>query len=46
MSLHAIERVTHVHHWNDNLFSFRTTRDPGLRFEPWTMRWLVDSSDL
>lgn len=33
MSLHAIERVTHVHHWNDNLFSFRTTRDPGLRFE-------------
>ncbi|UBB27090.1 ferredoxin--NADP reductase [Pseudoxanthomonas japonensis] len=33
MSLHAIERVTHVHHWNDSLFSFRTTRDPGLRFE-------------
>jgi ferredoxin--NADP+ reductase len=21
-----------VHHWNENLFSFRTTRDPGLRF--------------
>lgn len=26
------ERVTHVHHWNDTLFSFRTTRDPGFRF--------------
>lgn len=28
-----IETVTQVHHWNDSLFSFRTTRDPGLRFE-------------
>lgn len=27
------ERVLSVHHWNENLFSFRTTRDPGLRFE-------------
>ena len=27
------ERVTHVHHWNDSLFSFRTTRDPGYRFK-------------
>ena len=27
------ERVLKVHHWNDSLFSFRTTRDPGLRFE-------------
>jgi len=27
------ERVTHVHHWNENLFSFRTTRDPGYRFK-------------
>lgn len=26
------ETVTSVHHWNDGLFSFRTTRDPGLRF--------------
>ena len=26
------ERVTSVHHWNDTLFSFRTTRDPALRF--------------
>ncbi|HRP97912.1 MAG TPA: ferredoxin--NADP reductase [Rhodocyclaceae bacterium] len=27
------ERVLSVHHWNDTLFSFRTTRDRGLRFE-------------
>ncbi|NBB92496.1 MAG: ferredoxin--NADP reductase [Gammaproteobacteria bacterium] len=27
------ERVVSVHHWNEGLFSFRTTRDPGLRFE-------------
>lgn len=27
------ERVLSVHHWNDTLFSFTTTRDPGLRFE-------------
>ncbi|OIQ92275.1 ferredoxin--NADP reductase [mine drainage metagenome] len=26
------ERVVDVHHWNDSLFSFRTTRDQGLRF--------------
>lgn len=26
------ETVTSVHHWNDTLFSFRTTRDPSLRF--------------
>jgi ferredoxin/flavodoxin---NADP+ reductase len=26
------ERVTWVHHWTDRLFSFRCTRDPGLRF--------------
>jgi ferredoxin--NADP+ reductase len=31
ISLHT-ERVTSVHHWNDKVFSFRTTRDPGLRF--------------
>lgn len=24
--------VLDVHHWNDSLFSFRLTRDPGLRF--------------
>lgn len=27
------ETVTHVHHWNDSLFSFRTTRDPSFRFK-------------
>lgn len=32
MSSLGTERVLHVHHWNDTLFSFRTTRDPGLRF--------------
>lgn len=26
------ETVTSVHHWNDSLFSFRTTRDQGFRF--------------
>jgi len=33
MAAIATERVTHVHHWNESLFSFRTTRDPGFRFE-------------
>ena len=32
MSTTGTERVLHVHHWNDTLFSFRTTRDPALRF--------------
>lgn len=32
MSNLGTERVLHVHHWNDTLFSFRTTRDPALRF--------------
>ncbi len=27
------ERVLSVHHWNDTLFSFSTTRDPAIRFE-------------
>jgi len=27
------EEVLSVHHWNDTLFSFKTTRDPGFRFE-------------
>lgn len=26
------ERVLEVKHWNDTLFSFKTTRDPGLKF--------------
>ena len=29
----ATERVLDVRHWNDTLFSFRTTRDAGLRFQ-------------
>lgn len=33
MNRYLEERVTHVKHWNDSLFSFRTTRDAGLRFE-------------
>jgi ferredoxin--NADP+ reductase len=32
MSNLGTERVLAVHHWNDTLFSFRTTRDPALRF--------------
>jgi ferredoxin--NADP+ reductase len=32
MSNTGIERVLSVHHWNDSLFTFRTTRDPALRF--------------
>ena len=27
-----VERVTWVQHWTESLFSFRTTRDPALRF--------------
>ena len=27
------EEVLSVHHWNDTLFTFTTTRDPGFRFE-------------
>lgn len=27
------ETVTQVHHWNDTLFSFKTSRDPGFRFK-------------
>lgn len=32
MSKFYEETVTHVHHWNDTLFSIKTTRDAGLRF--------------
>lgn len=32
MSAYATETVLSVHHWNDTLFTFRTTRDPGFRF--------------
>jgi len=27
------QRVLNVHHWSEHLFTFRTTRDAGLRFE-------------
>lgn len=33
MTAYVTERVLHVHHWNDTLFSFKTTRNPELRFE-------------
>jgi ferredoxin/flavodoxin---NADP+ reductase len=32
MSSLLTETVTQVHHWNDSLFTFRTTRNPGFRF--------------
>lgn len=32
MKAFNIERVLHVHHWNEILFSFKTTRDSALRF--------------
>lgn len=32
MSTLLKERVLDVHHWNDTLFSFKTTRSPGFRF--------------
>jgi ferredoxin--NADP+ reductase len=32
MSAFNTEHVLSVHHWNDTLFSFKTTRDPALRF--------------
>ncbi len=33
MAAFGTETVLSVHHWNETLFSFTTTRDPGLRFE-------------
>lgn len=33
MSKYSTEEVTSVHHWNDTLFSFKTTRASGLRFD-------------
>ncbi len=32
MSTYSAQRVLSVRHWTDRLFSFRTTRDPALRF--------------
>ena len=33
MAIIGQERVLSVYHWNESVFSFATTRDPGLRFE-------------
>lgn len=33
MATIGTERVLTVRHWNDTVFSFTTTRDPGMRFE-------------
>lgn len=33
MSAYSTEKVTHVHHWNESLFTFHCTRDPALRFD-------------
>ncbi len=33
MSSFCRERVLSVHHWNDTLFSFKTSRDPAFRFK-------------
>lgn len=33
MSNFYSEKITWVHHWNDTLFSFKTTRSAGLRFK-------------
>lgn len=30
---YTLEQVTHVHHWTDRLFSLRTTRSAGFRFD-------------
>lgn len=30
---YTLEQVTHVHHWTDRLFSLRTTRSSGFRFD-------------
>lgn len=32
MAVFRSEQVLDIHHWNDKLFSFRTTRDAGFRF--------------
>src|SRR5690606_19010716 len=33
MAAFSKQKVTSVHHWNESLFSFTTTRDKSLRFE-------------
>lgn len=46
MSTLLTERVLDVRHWNDNLFSFTTTRSPGFRFRNghFTMMGLAQDS--
>ena len=39
MAAIAAERVLTVHHWNDTVFSFTTTRDQSLRFENGHSSW-------
>jgi len=33
LALYTTEKLIELHHWSDKLFSFRTTREAGLRFE-------------
>ncbi|KAA8734755.1 ferredoxin--NADP reductase [Acinetobacter qingfengensis] len=33
MAAFNVEKIIDVHHWNDTLFSFKTTRDQSLRFK-------------
>jgi ferredoxin--NADP+ reductase len=33
MKSYNTEQITGVHHWNENLFSFTSTRNPGFRFK-------------
>ena len=33
MAAFNVEKIIDVHHWNDTLFSFKTTRDQALRFK-------------
>ena len=49
MPTSTTEHVIDVHHWNDTLFSFRTTRDPAFRFSSGQfvmMGMLVDGNPL
>ena len=43
MSNLASEIVLSVHHWNDDLFTFRTTRSQSLRFINGQIRALGDA---
>ncbi len=47
MSNIITEEVLSVHHWNDTLFSFKTSRDPAFRFKNghFTMIGLEDDDD-